>query len=88
MIPETVIARTLDNRGGDCATGFVKLLEAMETIQPGEILEVISTDPASQNELRDWAARSGNTIAEKFIAGPMWRREFRYLIQKGGVAGQ
>lgn len=79
----TIITRTLDNRGGDCASGFVKLLEAMESLVPGEVLQVLSTDPASRGELRDWAERSGNPLLESQTLGPFWRREFRYLIRRG-----
>jgi TusA-related sulfurtransferase len=46
----------LDNRGSDCAAGFVRLLEMMEALAPGETLAILSTDIASQRELSDWAA--------------------------------
>lgn len=75
--------KTLDNRGGDCASGFVLLLEAMEQLQPGELLAVISSDPASRRELREWAGRAGHALLEARVEGPFWRREFRFLICKG-----
>ncbi len=78
-------AKTLDNRGGDCASGFVTLLETMDTIQPGELLAVISTDPASQRELRDWTQRAGHALLDARTTGPFWRRQYRYLIRKGGL---
>ncbi|MCZ7666852.1 MAG: hypothetical protein M5U34_06290 [Chloroflexi bacterium] len=28
--------QTLDNRGNDCAAGFVRLLEMMDTLAPGK----------------------------------------------------
>ena len=75
--------KILDNRGNNCTTGFVKLLEIMEVLTPGESLEILSTDVASQQELADWATRAGHTILRKEKTGPFWRREYHYLIQKG-----
>ncbi len=75
---------TLDNRDGDCASGFVKLLEAMDQLQPGQLMAILSRDPASRRELREWTGRAGHTLLEARTAGPFWRREFTYLIRKGG----
>ena len=74
--------QTLDNRGSDCAAGFVRLLEMMNTLSSGETLRILSTDPASQRELREWADRAGHTILEVEKTGPFWHREFHYLIRK------
>lgn len=78
------ISATLDNRGSDCASGFVKLLEVVDSLAPGAILQVLSTDRIAQRELRDWAARSGNTLLESRVAGSLWRREYHFLIRKEG----
>lgn len=79
--------RMLDNRGGDCASGFVKLLEKMAGVEPGGLLAVRSSDPASQRELREWAARAGHALLDARTSGPFWRREYRYLIRKGKSDG-
>lgn len=75
-------AQTLDNRGSDCAAGFIKLLEIMDSLSTGEKLRILSTDPASQRELREWASRSGHTLLEATKSGPIWHREYHYLIRK------
>ena len=77
--------RTLDNRGSDCAAGFVKLLEIIETLSAGETLLILSTDATSQRELEDWAARDGHTMLDTAKSGPFWRREYHYLIRKEAV---
>lgn len=82
-ILDTVAAtQTLDNRGSDCAAGFVKLLEIMDTLAAGETLRILSTDPTSQRELREWTERAGHTILEAEKGGPFWHREYHYLIRK------
>lgn len=84
-LPETLMPdNTLDNRHGDCASGFVLLLEAIDRLRPGQLLAVISSDPASRRELREWAGRAGHDLLEARADGPFWRREYRYLIRKGG----
>ncbi len=81
IVPAT---KTLDNRGSDCATGFLKLLEMFDGLAEGEALRILSSDPVSQRELSDWAGRAGHEILETETTGPFWRREFHYLIRKGG----
>lgn len=82
-IDELTPTTTLDNRGGDCASGFVELLQVMASVPAGGVLEVLSTDPASRRELRDWTRRAGHELLDVRTTGPFWRREFRYLIRKG-----
>ncbi len=79
-------SKTLDNRGSDCASGFVQLLEMMESLAPGETLAILSTDAASQRELREWAGRSGNDLLQAETSGPFWRREYHYLVRKAAAA--
>ncbi len=80
---ELTPTQTLDNRGSDCASGFVKLLEVMEEIPVGGLLAIRSSDPASRRELREWTDRAGHELLDARTTGPIWRREFRYLIRKG-----
>ena len=88
MTTATIAAptKTLDNRGSDCASGFVQLLEMMEDLAPGETLAILSTDAASQRELREWAGRSGNSLLHAEASGPFWRREYHYLVRKEPAA--
>jgi len=79
MTPATQI---LDNRGSNCAAGFIKLLEMMDMLSVGETLRILSTDPASQRELREWTDRSGHTLVAANKSGPIWHREYHYLIRK------
>ena len=73
-------AQTLDNRGSNCAAGFIKLLEMMESLAPSETLTILSTDPAAQRELKEWADRAGHTILKAEKTGPLWKRKYHFLI--------
>ena len=52
--------RTLDARGDSCPMPLLKTKKVMAAMAPGEILEVLGTDPGSRNDLPSWAARTGN----------------------------
>ncbi len=83
METNVTINKILDNRGSNCAAGFVRLLEMMEDLAPGEILSILSSDPASQRELQEWTKRSGHTLLKAEKAGSLIKREYHFLIQKG-----
>jgi tRNA 2-thiouridine synthesizing protein A len=83
MDSEATTKQVLDNRGSNCAAGFVKLLEMMERLAPGETVTILSTDPAAQRELKDWTARTGHTLLKAEKTGPLWKREYHFVIQKG-----
>ncbi len=72
----------LDNRGSNCAAGFIKLLEMMDGLEPGETLAILSTDPASQRELKEWVGRAGHTLLRAEKTGPFWKREYHFEIRK------
>ncbi len=73
----------LDNRGSNCASGFVRLLEIMEGLEAGEILTILSTDAAAQRELKEWTERAGHNLLKVEKTGPLWKREYHFEIQKG-----
>jgi len=58
------ISRTLDARGLLCPMPSVKTALELETMSPGEILEVITDDPVSKRDLPAWAESTGNSVVE------------------------
>lgn len=58
--------QTLDARGLSCPMPVLKTKKAIETMQSGQILEILSTDPGTRNDMPGWAGRTGNTyLGEK-----------------------
>ena len=78
-----ITQQVLDNRGSNCAAGFVRLLEIMDGLASGETLNILSTDAAAQRELKEWTERAGHTLLQVEKIGPLWKREYHFLIQKG-----
>jgi TusA-related sulfurtransferase len=75
----TDIAKTLDASGLACPMPVVRTKQAIDELETGQVLEVISTDRGSLQDVPAWAASTGNTLLEKEDSGD----RFRFLIAKG-----
>lgn len=54
--------RTLDARGLSCPMPSVKTALALEQMDPGQVLEVLTDDPVSRKDLPVWAESTGNVL--------------------------
>ncbi|MBM4312386.1 MAG: sulfurtransferase TusA family protein [Deltaproteobacteria bacterium] len=54
--------RTLDCLGLYCPEPLFQTREGIDQIQPGEILEVITDDPAAKEDLKRFAKRAGHEV--------------------------
>jgi tRNA 2-thiouridine synthesizing protein A len=57
---------------------IVKTREAMKTMRVGEVLEMLSDDPASDADMRSWTQRTGNELLEVSKDGGI----YRFLVRK------
>jgi tRNA 2-thiouridine synthesizing protein A len=62
MAEATEPAKTLDCIGLYCPQPLFQTREQIDAIQVGEILEVLSDDPAAEEDLKRFAKRTGNQI--------------------------
>jgi tRNA 2-thiouridine synthesizing protein A len=74
----TPTATVVDARGQACPGPLVTLAKALIGAAPGDLLELVATDPGSRTDVPSWAELSGNEVLESSEAGG----EFRYLIRK------
>ncbi len=75
---ELAVKTTVDARGLSCPMPIVKTKKAMDTIQSGEVLELIATDKGSANDVRAWVRTAGHELVD-------FREEdgtFRFYIKK------
>jgi tRNA 2-thiouridine synthesizing protein A len=72
------VVRTLDCLGLYCPEPLFQTRENIDQIKPGEILEVITDDPAADEDLKRFAKRAGHEIVsyEKKDA------QMRFLIKR------
>ncbi len=61
---EIKAARRLDARGMTCPMPSVKTALALEDMAPGEVIEVITDDPVSKQDLPVWAQGTGNEVLD------------------------
>ena len=78
MQTQLQVDRTLDCLGLFCPMPIVKTREAMKGMSVGQILEMLSDDPASDADMRSWAKRTGNELLAVTKDGPI----YRFLVRK------
>ncbi len=75
--------KKLDARGMTCPMPSVRTALELESMETGEVLEVITDDPVSKQDLPLWARASGNVvldIREEILEG---REAITIYVQKG-----
>jgi len=75
----TDVARTLDASGMACPMPVVRTRQAIQELEAGQVLEVISTDRGSLQDIPAWASATGNRLVEQHDGGD----RFTFLIEKG-----
>ena len=60
--PPMAVDRTLDCLGLFCPMPIVKTRETMAQMAVGQVLEMLSDDPASDPDMRSWVRRTGNEL--------------------------
>jgi tRNA 2-thiouridine synthesizing protein A len=68
----------IDCLGLFCPMPILKTREAMKTLRIGQILEMISDDPASEPDMRSWSAKTGHELLEIDRNGTI----YRFVIRK------
>ena len=72
------IAMKLDLKGMSCPLPIIKTAKAMKTLAPGQLLEVIATDPGSVADFKAWAQSTGNPLVEADQSEGV----YRYVLKK------
>jgi tRNA 2-thiouridine synthesizing protein A len=73
-----VITLTVDAKGQSCPGPLVSLARALKQSQPGDLLELLATDPGSWSDVPSWAMISGNELLEAHEAEGI----YRYVVRK------
>jgi len=74
------IARILDCKGLSCPMPIVKTAQALRQMAPGDLIEVLATDPGSVKDFAAWSKMTGNELIESALDGVV----FRFLLKKKG----
>ena len=67
----------LDCRGMFCPMPIVQLKKATKNMKPGQVLQLVATDPGSKRDVPAWAEKTGNDILDSNEEG----KEFTFIIR-------
>lgn len=56
--------KVLDCQGLSCPLPILKTKKAMDQMEPGQILQMVSTDPGSKNDVKAWTRKTGNQLLD------------------------
>ncbi|OGK86288.1 MAG: hypothetical protein A2050_03930 [Candidatus Rokubacteria bacterium GWA2_73_35] len=70
--------RKIDCVGLFCPVPILRVRDALRHMQPGQVLEMVSDDPAAPADMQSWAARSGHELVASDRHGPV----FRFVVRK------
>jgi tRNA 2-thiouridine synthesizing protein A len=72
---------TLDTKGLNCPLPILKARKALKDVPPGEILEVLSTDPGSIADFQAFCRQTGNELMESTTEDSV----YRFLIKRSAA---
>lgn len=72
------IAKTLDCKGLLCPMPIIKLSKVLKTIQVGEVIEMLATDPGSVPDMEAFQRRTGHQIVNVSQENGV----FRFLVRR------
>lgn len=59
------ITATVDARNLSCPMPIVRTAQQMKTIAPGQLVEVLATDPGSLKDFTAWTRSTGHALVEQ-----------------------
>ncbi len=62
MLPDEQSAALVDNRGMLCAQGILRLMRALVAFPPGQLVRILSTDPAAEHDYPAWCRNTGHVF--------------------------
>ena len=71
--------RVLDCIGLYCPIPIFNTTQEMEKIESGQVLEMVTDDPAAVQDIPRWAKRSGHQFLKLFKEG----ENYHFMIRKG-----
>jgi tRNA 2-thiouridine synthesizing protein A len=72
------VQKEIDTRGLNCPLPILKAKKALATMQSGELLKVVATDPGSVRDFQAFARQTGNELVEQQTAG----EEFVHVLRR------
>ena len=68
----------VDASGLSCPLPILKATQGIKSVGPGELIEVVATDPGSVKDFAAWAGSTGHTLVEQDSADGKFRFVLRH----------
>jgi tRNA 2-thiouridine synthesizing protein A len=65
--------QVLDANGMNCPLPILKTKKALQTMQPGGLLEVLATDPGSVADFESFCRQTGNQLVSSTKEGDVYK---------------
>ncbi len=78
---EPAASMRIDCSGMQCPGPIMKVFQTMQTMKPGEVMEVSASDPGFAKDIGAWCRRTGNTLLSNERRGD----DYIALVRKGGA---
>lgn len=72
------VTDTLDTTGKCCPMPMVETNQAIKGLAPGQVLEIVASDPGTRTDIPSWCRRTGNRLLSASEDGGV----FRYYVEK------
>ena len=72
------IDQELDTRGLNCPLPILKTKKALTSMQSGQVIKVVSTDPGSVRDFAAFAKQTGNELLSQETVG----NEFIHVLKR------
>ncbi|WP_134685300.1 sulfurtransferase TusA family protein [Brevibacillus migulae] len=69
---------TVDTKGLACPMPIVKAKKALDGLQPGQIMEVLSTDRGSLNDFQAWVKQTNHELVHHEAENGV----YKFLVKK------
>jgi tRNA 2-thiouridine synthesizing protein A len=70
--------QVLDARGLNCPLPILRTKKALNALQPGETVKVVSTDPGSLKDMTSFCEQTGNSLLYSQQTGS----DYEFVIRK------
>lgn len=80
MSTSLMIDQVLDCSGLACPLPIFKTKKAVDALQAGQVLQMISTDPGSASDMEAWTRKTGHRLLKSELQG----NKYIFYIEKVG----
>jgi TusA-related sulfurtransferase/rhodanese-related sulfurtransferase len=73
------VHQTVDARGFHCPHPILKSMKALKTLEIGQVLEILATDPGSKSDIPAWVRSTGHKLLSFEERDT---KDYRYLVKR------